>query len=75
MAFSSRDGSLFAGKWKDNVPTGLGSAFDPDGNLIYTGEWKDGKRHGHGTEYRDGQILFTGEWEEGRPVKGFRRVD
>lgn len=75
VAFSSRDGSLFAGKWKDNVPTGLGAAFDPDGNLIYTGEWKDGKRHGHGTEYRDGQILFTGEWEEGRPVKGFRRID
>lgn len=75
VAFSSRDGSLFAGKWKDNVPTGLGAAFDPDGNLIYTGEWKDGKRHGHGTEYRDGQILFTGEWEDGRPVKGFRRVD
>ena len=57
------------------MPTGLGAAFDPEGNLIYTGEWKDGKRHGHGTEYRDGQILFTGEWEEGRPVKGFRRVD
>lgn len=75
VAFSSRDGSLFAGRWKDNVPTGLGAAFDPDGNLIYTGEWKDGKRHGHGTEYRNGKILFTGEWEAGRPVKGFRRVD
>ena len=75
VAFSSRDGSLFAGRWKDNVPTGLGAAFDPDGNLIYTGEWKDGKRHGHGTEYRDGKILFTGEWEAGRPVKGFRRID
>lgn len=75
VAFSSRDGSLFAGKWKDDVPTGLGAAFDPEGNLIYTGEWKDGKRHGHGTEYRDGQILFTGEWEDGRPVKGFKRVE
>ena len=62
VAFSSRDGSLFAGKWKDNVPTGLG-------------EWKDGKRHGHGTEYKDGKILFTGEWEAGRPVKGFRHID
>ena len=75
VSFSSRDGSLFAGKWKDNVPTGLGAAFDPEGNLIYTGEWKDGKRHGHGTEYRDGKVLFTGEWENGRPVKGFRRID
>ena len=75
VAFSSRDGSLFAGKWKDDVPTGLGAAFDPEGNLIYTGEWKDGKRHGHGTEYRNGEILFTGEWENGRPVKGFKRVD
>lgn len=75
VAFSSRDGSLFAGKWKDNVPTGLGAAFDPEGNLVYTGEWKDGKRHGHGTEYKDGKILFTGEWEAGRPVKGFRHID
>lgn len=65
------DGTIFVGKWKDNVPTGKGSEFDGDGNLIYTGMWKDGKRHGFGTEYnKEGKIVFTGEWENDQYLDG-----
>ena len=60
----SHDGSIFVGKWRDNIPTGCGTAFDAEGNLLYTGEWKDGKRDGHGTEYRNGAVLYAGEWKD-----------
>ena len=48
------------------MPTGSGTAFDAEGNLIYTGEWKDGKRDGYGTEYRSGAVRYAGEWKEDR---------
>lgn len=75
VAFSSRDGSIFVGRWKNNIPTGPGAAFDADGNLIYTGEWKDGKRHGHGTEFRNGEIVFSGEFRDDHYYSGYKRIE
>ena len=58
------DGTVFVGKWRDGQPTGVGSAFDREGNLLYYGGWKDGKREGHGTEFDPtGAIIFDGEWK------------
>jgi len=66
------------GKWHNNIPTGEGSAFDRDGNLIYTGMWQNGKRHGQGTEYSpDGGIVFKGEWHEDSYFEGtlYRKIE
>ena len=66
ISYKVEDGTIFVGKWKDNVPTGKGSEFDGDGNLIYTGMWKDGKRHGFGTEYnKEGKIVLQ---ENGKTI-------
>lgn len=71
IAYSAEDGTVFVGKWKNNIPTGEGSAFDSDGNLIYTGSWKEGKRHGQGTEFApDGHVIFQGEWKEDKYLDG-----
>ena len=62
---------MFVGKWQDGQPTGIGSAFDREGNLAYYGAWKDGKRHGHGTEFDSaGAIVFDGEWRDGKYYNG-----
>ena len=59
------------GKWRDGQPTGVGSAFDREGNLLYYGGWKDGKREGHGTEFDPtGAIIFDGEWKDGKYFNG-----
>lgn len=52
-------------------PPGYGTAFDREGNLLYTGMWKDGKRCGSGTEFdENGEIVFSGEWKDGKYHNG-----
>lgn len=78
IAYSAEDGTIFVGKWKNNIPTGEGSAFDSDGRLIYRGSWKEGKRHGQGTEFApDGHIVFRGEWKDDKYLNGvyYQKLD
>ena len=71
MTVNPADGTLFVGKWQDGEATGVGSAFDQEGNLLYYGGWKDGKRHGQGTEFdKNGAIVFDGEWRDGKYHNG-----
>ena len=72
------DGRMFVGKWKDNEPTGEGSAFDREGYLLYTGSWKNGLREGEGTSFdKKGRVVFTGLWRNDRYDTGLhlRRLE
>jgi len=53
------------------VPHGLGTLYNADGQKVYYGEWKDGEPHGLGEFYRNGKRVFVGSWENGRKGKGF----
>ena len=71
VSISSADGSVLVTKWRGGQNTGLASAFDPEGNLLYYGSWKNGKRHGHGTEFdKNGGIVFDGEWRDDQYYNG-----
>lgn len=64
VSFSSKDGSVYIGQWRDNMPSGNGSLFDEEGALLYTGNWEQGIRCGQGTEYVDGTIRYQGSWKD-----------
>ena len=65
--WTTSDGILYKGEWKNNKRHGQGTFAYSDGELIYEGEWKDDKRHGHGhaTEtHSDGSVAYyKGEWQ------------
>lgn len=69
---------MFVGQWKDGQPTGMGSAYDREGHLVYYGGWDQGKPSGHGTEFDPtGAIVFDGEWKDGAYYNGvlYRKPD
>jgi len=62
--FHWKDGSKYAGEWKENQRDGRGIQTWNDGGT-YMGEWKTDKREGCGiTTLADGS-RFEGEWENG----------
>ena len=42
---------IYSGGWQDGKRQGHGTAFDKNGNVVYTGEWKD-DRYENGILYR-----------------------
>jgi hypothetical protein len=59
-----RDGSSYAGGFRDSRPDGQGTWEHPDG-ARYQGEWKLGVRHGRGSERTATGLLREGVWQDG----------
>jgi hypothetical protein len=59
-----KDGSAYAGAFKDARPHGQGSWSHKDGTR-YEGSWRMGNRHGHGTETSAKGIVRAGSWKDG----------
>ncbi len=60
------DHSVYDGELVRNLPHGIGTMTDPDGQIIYRGHWRTGKRHGTGTSYENGVQIYNGVWEANR---------
>jgi hypothetical protein len=60
------DHSAYEGELVRNLPHGVGTMTDADGQIIYRGHWRTGKRHGTGTSYENGVQVYSGVWDANR---------
>jgi hypothetical protein len=60
-----KDGSQYAGRWKDDKKDGIGVDTIATGEL-FIGEWEDGKKNGSGVLISADGIIYEGEWKQGK---------
>eukprot|EP00347_Sterkiella_histriomuscorum_P015540 403356645 len=51
------NGNEYQGYWENNLRSGGGTLFGPDGNYIYVGSFKNDIFEGHGSMYGDDNVL------------------
>ena len=65
VTFTSPDGRMYVGEWKDGKQNGQGTYISPDGRM-YVGEWKDGKtKWSRNIHFTDGRMYVVGEFKDG----------
>lgn len=60
-----KDGTLYEGGWKDNMPHGKGYIRFPD-STEYKGGFEKGKKHGRGQETAPDKTKYSGTWLMGK---------
>jgi hypothetical protein len=56
------DGSIYTGKWEEDIAQGYGKLTHADGD-IYEGMWSDNMANGYGTFKNKLGGLYKGEWK------------
>lgn len=75
-----KDGSLYAGDFKDKIPHGKGMLISAPGlnldgcpqGLVYVGRFKEGLKEGNGKVYdANGELIYKGKFKDDAPVGDF----